>query len=259
MSAVRVERTGPIAVLTVDRPEARNALDLATIRELDETIATVEDDEAILAVILTGAGESIFIAGGDLKDFQKLEGTNAGRRLARSTQRVLARLEGLEVPVIGAINGAAFGGGTEVAAACDIRIASENACFGFKQIQMGIMPAWGLTHRLPRQVGTSRALELLLTGRTISAQEAKEMGFVDRVVPAGQARQAAMELAEAIAANPPLSIRLIKQAVQGGREASAASSQVLEAGLFGLLWGSEDHAEAVQAFFGKRRPEWRGR
>jgi enoyl-CoA hydratase/carnithine racemase len=172
---------------------------------------------------------------------------------------VLARLEGLEIPVIGAINGAAFGGGTEVAAACDIRIASENACFGFKQIQMGIMPAWGLTHRLPRQVGTSRALELLLTGRTISAQEAKEMGFVDRVVPAGQARQAAMELAEAIAANPPLSIRLIKQAVQGGREASAASSQVLEAGLFGLLWGSEDHAEAVQAFFGKRRPEWRGR
>ncbi len=259
MTSLRVERSDGVAVLTIDRPEARNALDLATIRELDATIGALEDDEELRAVVLTGAGPSVFVSGGDLKDFQKVEGTNAGRRLARSMQRVLARLEGLEIPVIGAINGTTLGGGTEVAAACDMRIASANASFGFRQIQMGIMPAWGLTHRLPRIVGTSRALELLLTGRTITAEEAKDIGFVERVVPAGEARRAAMELAATIAANPPLSVRLIKQAVHGARDASAASSQVLEAGLFGLVWGSEDHAEAVRAFFEKRRPEWRGR
>jgi len=258
-SALRLERTGPVATLTIARPEVRNALDPPTIRELDGVLAALEDDDALGALVLTGAGSEAFVAGGDLKALQKIEGAEAGRRMARAIQRVFARLEALEVPVIAAINGTALGGGTELAAACDIRIAVETATIGFKQVQMGIMPAWGLSYRLPRIVGQSAALELLLTGRTLTAREAQALGFVDHVVPTGEACRAALELAGAIAANPPLSVRLIKQAVLGGRDAPQHAAGVLEAALFGLAWGSEDHDEAVRAFFEKRAPRWRGR
>jgi enoyl-CoA hydratase len=259
LGAVRLERVGAVATVTIERREVRNALDPATIRALGERLAALEEDEDLLALVLTGAGDEVFIAGGDLKALQQVEGAEAGRRMARMTQRVLARLEALEIPVIAAVNGAAYGGGVEVAAACDIRIAAENACFGFRQIHMGIMPAWGLSQRLPRRVGRGRALELLLTGRTITAEEAKDIGFIDRVVPAGEALKAALELAQVIASNPPLSVRLIKQAVHGSREGSTESGHLLEAALFGILWGSDDHDEAVRAFFEKRAPRWRGR
>ncbi len=258
-ASLRVERTGAVVTLTIDRPAVKNALDPATIRELGEVVTGLEDDGDVLAVVLTGGGDEVFVAGGDLRALQKIEGAEAGRRMARLTQRVFARLEALEVPVIAAINGVALGGGTELAAACDIRVAAENASFGFKQIQLGIMPAWGLTYRLLRQVGRSAALDLLLTGRTLPAREAKEMGFVDRLVPAGQAKQAALELAQTIASNPPLSVRLVKQAIQGARDAPAEAAGVLEAALFGLAWGSADHDEAVRAFFEKRPPHWRGK
>lgn len=257
--SLRVERAGAVATVTIERPEVKNALDPETIRELGAALTTLEDDEELLAVVLTGAGDEVFVAGGDLKALQKVEGAEAGRRMARLTQRVFARLEALEVPVIAAINGATLGGGTEIAAACDIRIAAETASFGFKQIHMGIMPAWGLTSRLLRMVGRSTALELLLTGRTLTAREAEAIGFVDHVVPAGQAKKAARELAQAIASNPPLSVRLIKQAVQGAREAPSEAAGALEAALFGLAWGSADHDEAVRAFFDKRAPRWRGK
>jgi len=257
--SLRVERAGAVATVTIERPEVKNALDPETIRQLGAMLTTLEDDDELLAVVLTGAGDEVFVAGGDLRALQKVEGAEAGRRMARLTQRVFARLEALEVPVIAAINGTTLGGGTELAAACDIRIAAETASFGFKQIHLGIMPAWGLTHRLLRMVGRSRALELLLTGRTLTAREAEAIGFVDHVVPAGQAKKAARELAQAIASNPPLSVRLIKQAVQGGWEAPSEAAGALEAALFGLAWGSADHDEAVRAFFEKRPPHWRGK
>ena len=257
--SLRVERAGAVATVTIERPEVKNARDPETIRQLGAALTALEDDDELLAVVLTGAGDEVFVAGGDLRALQKVEGAEAGRRMARLTQRVFARLEALEVPVIAAINGATLGGGTELAAACDIRIAAETASFGFKQIHLGIMPAWGLTHRLLRMVGRSRALELLLTGRTLTAREAEAIGFVDHVVPAGQAKMAARELAQAIASNPPLSVRLIKQAVQGAREAPAEAAGALEAALFGLAWGSADHDEAVRAFFDKRAPRWRGK
>ena len=259
LETLRVERAGAVATVTIARPEVKNALDPATIRELDGVLAALEEDEALLAVVLTGAGDDAFVSGGDLKALQQVAGAEAGRRMARATQRVFARLEALEVPVIAAINGAVYGGGTELAAACDLRVATETASVGFKQVQMGIMPAWGLSYRLPRIVGRSTALELLLTGRTLTAREAHEVGFVDRVVGPGAAGEAARELARTIAENPPLSVRLIKQAVQGGRDAPAEAAGVLEAALFGLTWGSEDHAEAVRAFFEKRAPRWKGR
>jgi len=257
--SLRVERAGAVATVTIERPEVKNALDPETIRQLGAALTALEDDDELLAVVLTGAGDEVFVAGGDLKALQKVEGAEAGRRMARLTQRVFARLEALEVPVIAAINGTTLGGGTEIAAACDIRIAAETASFGFKQIHLGIMPAWGLTHRLLRMVGRSRALELLLTGRTLTAREAEAIGFVDHVVPGGQAKKAARELAQAIASNPPLSVRLIKQAVQGAREAPSEAAGALEAALFGLAWGSADHDEAVRAFFDKRAPRWRGK
>jgi len=257
--SLRVERAGAVATVTIERPEVKNALDPETIRQLGAALTALEDDDELLAVVLTGAGDEVFVAGGDLRALQKVEGAEAGRRMARLTQRVFARLEALEVPVIAAINGATLGGGTELAAACDIRIAAETASFGFKQIHMGIMPAWGLTSRLLRMVGRSTALELLLTGRTLTAREAEAIGFVDHVVPAGQAKKAARELAQAIASNPPLSVRLIKQAVQGAREAPSEAAGALEAALFGLAWGSADHDEAVRAFFDKRAPRWRGK
>ena len=257
-TGLRLERAGAVVTLTIDRPAVRNALAPATIRALREVVAGLEEDDGVLAVVLTGAGDEVFVAGGDLRALQEVEGAEAGRKMARLTQQVFARLEALEVPVIAAINGVALGGGTELAAACDIRIAAENASFGFKQIQMGIMPAWGLTHRLLRQVGRSAALDLLLTGRTLTACEAKEIGFVDRVVPAGQAKAAALELARAVASNPPLSVRLVKQAIQGARDAPAETAGLLEAALFGMTWGSADHAEAVRAFFEKRPPRWGG-
>ena len=172
-TGLRLERAGAVVTLTIDRPAVRNALAPATIRALREVVAGLEEDDGVLAVVLTGAGDEVFVAGGDLRALQEVEGAEAGRKMARLTQQVFARLEALEVPVIAAINGVALGGGTELAAACDIRIAAENASFGFKQIQMGIMPAWGLTHRLLRQVGRSAALDLLLTGRTLTACEAK--------------------------------------------------------------------------------------
>jgi len=256
--SLRVERLGAVVTLTVDRPAVRNALDPSAMRELRDAVAALEDDTDVLAVILTGAGDEAFIAGGDLKALQEVEGPEAGRRMARLMQRVLERLEALEVPVIAAVNGVAHGGGVEVAAACDIRVAAENACFGFRQIAMGITPAWGLTRRLPRLVGRSRALELMLTGRTITSREAYDLGFVDRVVPAGEALKAALELAQAIASGPPLSVRLIKQAVQGATSPHPAAD-ALEAALFATAWGSEDHAEAVRAFFARRAPVWRGR
>ncbi len=258
LTHLRLERTGGIVTLTIDRPAVRNALAPATVRELREVVAGLEDDDDVRAVVLTGAGDEIFVAGGDLRALQEVEGPEAGRRMARLTQRVFARLEALEVPVIAAINGVALGGGTELAAACDIRVAAENSSFAFKQIQLGIMPAWGLTHRLVRQVGRSVALALLLTGRTVTASEARQIGFVDRVVPAGQAKAAALELARTIASNPPLSVRLVKQAIQGAGDAPAESAGLLEAALFGLTWGSADHHEAVRAFFEKRPPRWGG-
>ena len=143
--SLRVERTGAVATVTIERPEVKNALDTETIRELGTVLTALEDDDELPAVVLTGAGDEVFVAGGDLKALQKVQGAEAGRRLARLTQRVFARLGALEVPVIAAINGVTLGGGTELAAACDIRIAAETASFGFKQIHLGIMPAWGLT------------------------------------------------------------------------------------------------------------------
>lgn len=254
---VGLEIVQRVATLTIRRPEVKNAIDLATMDELDRSVAALETDRSLQAVILTGAGGT-FVSGGDLKSLEKLEGIEAGRAMSRRMQAVLQRLEGLEVPVIAAIEGHALGGGAEVALACDIRIAAQDARIGFKQIALGIMVGWGGGQRLRALVGRGRALELLLTGDIFSGEEAFRLGLVERVVPPGQALVEAEALARRVAAQPPLAVRAIKRAIYQGEDMPRDRGIAFEAECFARLWGSLDHGEAVKAYFEKRDPLFRG-
>ncbi len=246
-----------VATLTIRRPQVKNAIDLATMDELELAVAALETDRTLQAVILTGAGGT-FVSGGDLKSLETLEGIETGRAMSRKMQATLLRLEGLEVPVIAAIEGHALGGGAEVALACDIRIAASDAKIGFKQIGMGIMVGWGGGQRLRALIGRGRALELLLTGDILDGEEAFRLGLVDRVVASGKALAGAEVLARRVAAQPPLAVRAIKRALYQGEGMPRERGMVYEAECFGVLWGSRDHTEAVKAYFEKRMPEFRG-
>jgi len=246
-----------VATLTIRRPEVKNAIDLATMDELDRAVAALEADRALQAAIVTGAGGT-FVSGGDLKSLETLEGIEAGRAMSRRMQAILLRLEGLEVPVVAAIEGYALGGGAEVALACDIRIAGADAQIGFKQIAMGIMVGWGGGQRLRALVGRARALELLLTGDMMDGEEAYRVGLVNRVVPPGNALTEAEAVARRVAAQPPLAVRAIKRALYQGEAMPRERGIAYEAECFAVLWGSRDHGEAVRAFFEKRPPAFRG-
>lgn len=254
--ALDVDRAGDVVVLTIDRPEAKNALNLGTIEALAEVVEGLAQDPSARTVVVTGAGGT-FVSGGDLKDFLRLDDSHAGKRMALRMQSVLAGLEALEVPVIAAIEGVAFGGGAEVALACDIRVASESAQIAFKQVSLGIMVGWGGGQRLLRLVGRSRALRLLLTGATLTAEEAVRIGLVDEVVPTGEALHVALSLARQIAAQPAAAVRATKRALHHGTEMSRAEAAAFEAGCFATLWGSPDHREAVAALLEKRTPVFR--
>jgi enoyl-CoA hydratase len=252
-----LETADRVATLTIRRPEVRNAIDLATMDELDRAVAALEADRALQAAIVTGAGGT-FVSGGDLKSLETLQGIEAGRAMSRKMQAILLRLEGLEVPVVAAIEGYALGGGAEVALACDIRIAGADVQIGFKQIAMGIMVGWGGGQRLRALVGRARALELLLTGEVMDGEEAYRVGVVNRVVPPGKALAEAEALARRVAAQPPLAVRAIKRALYQGEALPRERGIAYEAECFGVLWGSRDHGEAVKAHFEKRPPTFRG-
>ena len=254
--AVRLDREGGVCVVTIDRPEVKNALDLETIETLSDVVDGLARDSTLRAVVLTGS-EGAFISGGDLKDFLRLDDPEAGKRMAQRMQSVLGRLEALEAPVIAAIEGVALGGGAEVSLACDMRIASEAARIAFKQVSLGIMVGWGGGQRLLRLVGRSKALRLLLTGVTLTAAEAATIGLVDEVVPARQALGAALALARQIAVQPARAVRTTKRALHYGAEMSRAEAAAFEAECFGTLWQSPDHREAVAALLEKRSPEFK--
>ncbi len=254
---LRLDIVDRVATLTIWRPQVKNAIDLATMDELDHVVAALEAERKLQAVILTGAGGT-FVSGGDLRSLETLEGSEAGRAMSRKMQATLLRLEGLEVPVIAAIEGHALGGGAEVALACDIRIAAADARIGFKQIALGIMVGWGGGQRLCALVGRGRSLELLLTGDILDGEGAFRLGLVDRVVPPGKALAEAEALAGRVAVQPPLAVRAIKRALSQGDGMSRERGMAYEAECFGLLWGSRDHREAVKAYFEKRTPEFRG-
>jgi enoyl-CoA hydratase len=246
-----------LATLTINRPEVRNAIDLDTMDELESAVAVLEAERTIQAVIVTGAGGT-FVSGGDLKSLETVQGIEAGRAMSRKMQGVLLRLEGLEVPVIAAIEGHALGGGAEVALASDIRIAASDARIGFKQIAMGIMVGWGGGQRLRALVGRGRALEMLILADVVTGEEAYRLGLVSHVVPPGKALAEAEALARRVAAQPPLAVRAIKRALYQGETMPHDRGIAYEAECFAVLWGSRDHAEAVKAYFEKRDPVFRG-
>src|SRR5712692_1700973 len=248
-----------VATLTINRPQVHNAVSLATMAEIERVLDWLEADSTILALILTGAGDRSFVAGGDLKDFERITTHEAAVAMSRRMQLISGRLRALPIPVIGAINGDCLGGGCEVALACDIRIVSDAARFGFKQVNLGITPAWGGRRRLMRLVGRSTALTLLLSGNLIDAAEALRIGLADRVVPAAAVLPSALELAHEIAQNPRMAVRAIKRAINHDDAVDAEDDIAFEADLFARTWVSHDHQEALAARKEKRAPNFRGR
>ena len=248
---VTLTRSGPVAVVRIDREHVGNSVDRATARELHSLLAGVADDPGLLAVVLTTAGKRFFCTGGDLKDFQTMATAIDAREMSLDMQAALGVMERLPAISIAAISGLALGGGTELAVACDLRIAAEGARFGLPQARLGLLPGWGGVPRLARAVGRARALELLATGRMIDAATALSYGLVSEVVPAGTADERALALAGAVAASAPLAVRAIKGAA--GMDATATAEA------FGQLWVSADHREAEAARAQRREPRWQGR
>jgi len=253
-----VEIAERVATVTINRPKALNALDEATLKELEQAFDALEADPAVKVVIVTGAGEKAFVAGGDIAVMQPL-GPVAARDFARMAQKILDRIEHCRKPVIAAINGYALGGGCELAMACDLRIASESARLGQPEINLGIIPGWGGSQRLPRLVGKGRAKELLFTGEMLDAREAWRIGLVNRVVPAAELMPAARELAGKIAGKGGPALALAKEAIDRGLEVDLGHANACEADLFGLCFATADQKEGMLAFLEKRAADFRDR
>jgi len=255
---VRAETRDGIRTLTVDRPEKLNALNASVLDALDARIREAEADQTLRCLIVTGAGEKAFIAGADIGELVKLTPLD-GREHARRGQAVVERIENLPIPSIAAINGYAYGGGLELALACTLRVASENARMGLPETSLGILPGYGGTQRLARLLGTSRAAELILTSeKGITAADAGRLGLVNRVVAAGQALAAAMDLALAIVKNGPIACRYALEAIRRGREMPLSEGLAYEATLFGLCASTQDMKEGMTAFLEKRPAKFTG-
>jgi len=245
-----------IATITVNRPDKLNALNDRVIAELGEAIDQVVSDANVGGVILTGAGRA-FVAGADISELES-HGPVSAKRLSQTGQEVFGRFESSPKPVIAAVNGFALGGGCELAMACHIRIASEFAKFGQPEVKLGLIPGYGGTQRLPRLIGRGRALQLLLTGEMIDAQEAYRVGLVNRVVPAAELLAAANEMLRAILANAPLAIANVIEVVNRGYDATLEDALTLEATAFGLLAATDDKREGTRAFLEKRPARFAG-
>ena len=253
-----IERDGAVLVITINRPEKLNALNTKTVTELGQVMEDAASDTAVRVIILTGSGEKAFVAGADINELA-VQTPVSGREHARSGQRVFDRIEQLGKPVIAAVNGFALGGGCELAMACTLRLASDAARFGQPEINLGLIPGYAGSQRLPRLVGRGRALEMLLTGAQITAEEAFRIGLVNRVVPAATLMTEARTLAAALASKAPIAVRYILEAVSGGLEMSLADGQDYEATLFGLVSTTDDMREGTRAFLEKRKAAFQGR
>jgi enoyl-CoA hydratase/carnithine racemase len=255
---ILLEKKDAIAYVTVNRPKVLNALNLATMKELGVAFNEIKTDAAIRAAILTGAGEKAFVAGADIGELAQQDAVS-GKEYAHRGQAVLDLIENLGKPVIACINGFALGGGCELALACTLRLASDQARLGQPEVKLGIIPGYGGTQRLPRLVGKGLAMQMVLAGEIISAQEAHRMGLVNEVTSAAELIPRAEAIAAKIIANAPLAVQYAMEAVNKGMEMTLASGLHLEASLFGLCCTTLDKAEGTAAFLEKRPPSFKGR
>jgi E-phenylitaconyl-CoA hydratase len=257
--SVQVDVTDHVATIVLSRPEAMNAIDPEMKDELFKIWDRIRDDDDIWVAILTGAGEKAFCAGADLKKTLPGSETFAQQYLNRPGGGALAASLDMDKPLIAAVNGYAMGGGMELALACDIRVASTNALFALTEVRVGSLPGSGGTQRLPRAIGMSNAMLMLLTGDRIDANEAYRIGLVSRVVPPSELMASAREIATRIASNAPLSVRAVKRLVRRGMDMPIAHALDFERQAFGLLFNTDDRIEGRKAFAEKRKPNYKGR
>ena len=255
---VELARSGAVATIRLSRPAALNALDAATLRELARALREIRRDEAVRAVIVTGAGEKAFSTGADIAAMAKMT-AQQGHAFSRLGHEVFARLEALPVPVVAALNGAALGGGLELALACDLIVAAEKARLWQPEINLGLIPGFGGTQRLVVRIGLARARNLIYRGHTIQAPEGLAIGLVDRVVPNAELAAEATKLAEDLASKAPVALRQAKRATRAASEAVLAVGCQYEIEAFGVTFASEDRVEGLEAFLGKRPAAWKGR
>ena len=247
-----------IAVVTVNRPDKLNALNAQTINDLNSVFDELKENEEVYVVVLTGSSEKAFVAGADIKELNKLDMISA-KEFAEEGQGVLNKIEKFDKPVIAAVNGFALGGGCELALACHIRLASDNAKFGQPEVNLGVIPGYGGTQRLARLINTGRAMEYILTADMISADEAYRIGLVSKVYPQNELLAKAIEMAKKITGKGQQAIRLAMNAVRAVDEMSLKEGQNLEASLFALCCGTEDFKEGTSAFLEKRKPEFKNK
>lgn len=246
-----------VAIITINRPDRRNALNAAVRAELIDALDRLRDDDAVRVVVLTGAGDRAFVAGADITEFA--ERSPLEQRAATSGRRVFDEVAAFPKPTIAMVNGVALGGGCELAMACDMRIAGSSARFGQPETRLGLIPGGGGTQRLPRLVGAGRALRMILTGEAVAAEEAHRIGLVDELAEDTELRGRTLELAKAMAAASPVALRLAKAAVAAAWETPLSAGLAMERELFITAFASDDRREGVTAFLSKRNPEFSGR
>ncbi|SNX53084.1 short-chain-enoyl-CoA hydratase [Thermoanaerobacterium sp. RBIITD] len=255
---VSLKKEDGIALITIERPKALNALNYETLKELECLLNSARNDEEIKAVIITGGGEKAFVAGADIAEMSKMTPVEA-KKFSEFGQHVFREIELLSKPVIAAVNGFALGGGCELSMACDIRIASKNAKFGQPEVGLGIIPGFSGTQRLPRLVGTSKAKELIFTGDMINAEEAYNIGLVSKVVEQSELINEAKKIAQKIMSKGQLAIKLAKEAINKGIETDIDTGNTIEADAFALCFSTNDQKEGMGAFLEKRTPKFEGK
>ncbi len=252
------EKSRGIATIKINRPKALNALNKQALQEISSRLDDAEEDETVKVIVITGAGDRAFCVGLDLKAVKDISAVD-GMNLSLLGQKLTKKIEELRKPVIAAINGYTLGGGLELAMSCDLRIASESAKLGQPELNVGLIPGWGGTQRLPRLVGRGIAKELIFTGKMIDAKTAQELGLLNKVVPPEKLKSAAKELARELMTKPPVGLQLAKQLINSSIETDLTKGLVQEAQAFGVLASTEDFDEGVAAFIEKRKPKFKGR